>query len=107
MTTREHTVLDRLRQTFPQHYIGLNGSGTDHRFNFFGRRGATIYIRVSTPNIARIRHGAMANGHLPNSDRLLAYVENERNRVYRHTTLGRDEYHFEPQHIDALIRILE
>ena len=107
MTTTEQTVLDRLMQAFPQHYIGLNESGTDHRFNFFGRRGATIYVRTSTLNIARIRHGAIANSHLPNSDRLLPYVEDERNSVYRHTTRGRDEYHFELRHVDALIRILE
>ncbi len=105
MTTTGQTVLDRLRQAFPQHYIGLRASGKDHEFNF--GFGATIYIRTGTLNIARIRRGAMENNRFLNSDRLLAYVEDNRNGVYRHTTRGRDEYHFELRHVDALIRILK
>ncbi len=98
-------MLDRLMRAFRQYYIGYNASGTDHRFNF-GRRGATIYIRPSSLDIARIRHGGLANGYFPNSDRLLDYAEDERNGVYRHITRGRDEYQFRAQHADDLIRIL-
>ena len=105
MTTTGQTVLDRLKQAFPQCYIGLRASGKDHEFNF--GYGATIYIRTGTLNIARIRHGAIVNSRFPNSDRLLAYVEDKRNGIYRHTTRGRDEYHFELRHVGALIRILE
>ena len=99
------TVLDRLLEAFRQRYIGLNGSGTDHRFHF-NRRGSTIYVRPGTPNIARIRRNALVQDYFPNSDQLLAYAQNQDNRVVHHVTRGRDEYQFGPQHIEDLIRIL-
>ena len=95
---------DSLRQAFPERHIGLRASGNDHEFNF--GYGATIYIRTGTLNIARIRRGAIVNRRFPNSNELQTYVGDEGNHVNRHTTKGRDEYWFEPQHVAALIRIL-
>lgn len=99
------TVLDRLLEAFPQRYIGLNASGTDHRFQF-DRRGSTIYVRPGSPNIARIRRNALVQGYFPNSGQLLAYAQNRDNGVVHHVTRGRDEYQFGQRHVGALIRLL-
>ena len=104
MTTNQ-TVLENLRTAFPADYVRSTGRDKNHKIDF-ERWGATIYIRPSTPNIARIRVQAIELGSLPNSGRLRTYAEDESSGVYRHTTKGRDEYQFGQQHVSELIRIL-
>ena len=99
-TVTGQTVLDRLRGAFPSQYIGENT--TDHRFKF--GRGATIYVRKSNLNLARVLYTSLMN--FPNGTTLRDRIDSHELDVRIYRTQTKTECLFESRHINYLIAIL-
>ena len=98
----EQTALDRLIEAFSEEYAGMNASQTDYRFRF--GNGATIYVRPSDLNTARILYTALSN--FRNGDAVRNYVDSDRSDIRIHRTQTKTECLFELRHINRLIEIL-
>ena len=101
----EQTVLDRLMEAFQTQYIGA--STTDHRFSFGPR--ATIWVRKSNLNLARIEVANMSNflSNFPNNGELRKVINTPAFGVRPHVTQTKVECLFGPHNIDRLIEALE
>ena len=104
----EQTVLDRLREAFPSEYIGLNDSNTDHRFRFGRGRGATIFVRTSNPNIARIevKWSHFLSAFPKQGSEVRGVINDPALGVRPHVTQTKVECLFGPDSMDRLIEAL-